>query len=44
MTTQDEHFLRTEEIPRSIKYFMTYNQQTELIQCYYALSKKISTQ
>ena len=37
MTTQDERYLRTVEIPRSIKFFMTHNQQTELIKCYYAL-------
>ena len=39
-TTQDEHRLRTVEIPDSIKLFMTHNQNTQLIQCHYAVSKE----
>ena len=39
-TTQDEHRLRTVEIPDPIKFFMTHNQNTQLIQCHYAVSKE----
>ena len=39
-TTQDEHRLCTVEIPDSIKIFMTHNQNTQPIQCHYAVSKK----
>ena len=39
-TTQDEHGLRTPEIPDSIKFFMTHNQNTQPIQYHYALSKE----
>ena len=38
--TQDENRLRTVEIPNSIKFFMTHNQQTQPIQCHYAVSKE----
>ena len=33
-TTQDEHRLRTVEIPELIKFFLTHNQNTQPIQCY----------
>ena len=33
-TTQDEHRLRTVEIPDSIKFFLTHNQNTQPIQCH----------
>ena len=39
-TTQDEHRLRTVEIPESIKFFMTNNLNTQPIQCNYAVSKE----
>ena len=39
-TTQDEHRLRTVEISDSIKLFMTHNQNTQPIQCHYAVSKE----
>ena len=39
-TTQDEHRLRTVEIPDSIYFFMTPNQNTKPIQCHYAVSKE----
>ena len=39
-TTQDEHHLRTFEIPDSIKFFVTHNQNTQPIQCHYAASKE----
>ena len=39
-TTQDEHRLRTVKIPDSIKIFMKHNQQTQPIQCQYAVSKE----
>ena len=39
-TTQDEHRLRTVEKPDSIKFFMTHNQNTQPIQCHYAVSKQ----
>ena len=39
-TTQDELRLRTVEIPDSIKFFMTHNQNTQPIQCHYAVSKE----
>ena len=39
-TTQDEHRLRTVEIPDSIKFFMTHNQNAQPIQCHYAVSKE----
>ena len=39
-TTQDEHRLRTVEIPDSIKFFMTHNQNTQPMQCHYAVSKE----
>ena len=39
-TTQDEHRLRTVEIPDSIKFFMTHNQNTQPKQYHYAVSKK----
>ena len=39
-TTQDEHRLWTEEVPDSIKFFMTHNQKTQPIQCHYAVSKE----
>ena len=39
-TTQDEHRLRTVEIPESIKFFMTHNLNTQPIQCNYAVSKE----
>ena len=38
--TQDEHRLRTVEIPDSIKFFMTHNQNTQPIQCQHAVSKE----
>ena len=41
-TTQDKHRLRTVEIPESIKFFMTHNQNTQPIQCHYAVSKEYS--
>ena len=41
-TTQDERSLRTVEIRDSIKFFMTHNQNTQPIQCHYAVSKKHS--
>ena len=37
-TTQDEHRLRTVETPDAAKFFMTHNQQTQPIQCHYAVS------
>ena len=39
-STQDEHRLRTVEIPDSINFFMTHNQNTQPIQCHYAVSKE----
>ena len=39
-TTRDEHRLRTVEIPDSIKFFMTHNQNTQPIECHYAVSKE----
>ena len=39
-TTQDEHRLRTVEIPESIKFFKTHNQNTQPVQCHYAVSKE----
>ena len=39
-TTQDEHRLKTVEIPESIKFFMTHNQNTKPMQCHYAVSKE----
>ena len=39
-TRQDEHRLRTVEIPDSIKIFMTHNQNTQIIECHYAVSKE----
>ena len=39
-TTQDEHRLRTVEAPDLIKYFMTHNQNTQPIQCHYAVSRE----
>ena len=39
-TTQDEHRLRTVEIPETIKFFMAHNTNTQLIQCHYAVSKE----
>ena len=39
-TTHNDHRLRTVEIPDSIKFFMTHNQNTEPIQCQYAVSKE----
>ena len=33
-TSQDEHRLRTVEIPDSITFFMTHNQNTQPIQCH----------
>ena len=39
-TTQDEHRLRPVEIPDLIKFFLTHNQNTQPIQCHYAVSKK----
>ena len=39
-TTQDEHRLRTVEIPDSIKFFVTHNQNTQPIECNYAVSKE----
>ena len=38
-TTQDEHRLRTVEIPESIKIFMTHDQNTQPIQCQFAVSR-----
>ena len=38
--TQDEHRLRTVEIPDSIKFFMKHNQNSQHIQCHYAVSKE----
>ena len=38
--TQDEHRLDTVEIPDSIEFFITHNQNTHPIQCHYAVSKK----
>ena len=37
---QDEHCLRTVEIPDSIKFIMARNQNTQPIQCHYAVSKE----
>ena len=34
-TTQNEHRLRTVEIPDSIKFFMMHNQNTQSIRCHY---------
>ena len=39
-STEDEHRLRTVEIPDSINFFMTHNQKTQPIQGHYALSKE----
>ena len=39
-TTQGKHRLRTVEIPDSIKFFMTHNQNTQPIQYHYAVSKE----
>ena len=39
-TTQDKHRLRTVEIPDSMKFFMTHNQNTQPIQCHYSVSKE----
>ena len=39
-TIQDEHRLRTVEIPESFKLFMTHKQNTQPIQCHYAVSKE----
>ena len=39
-TTQDEHRLKTVKIADSINFFMTHNQQTQPIQCHYAVSKE----
>ena len=39
-TTQDKHRLRTVEILDSFKFFMTQNQNTQPIQCHYAVSKE----
>ena len=39
-TTQDEHRLRTVEIPESFKFFMTHNLNTQPIQSNYAVSKE----
>ena len=39
-TTQDEHCLRTVEIPDTINLFMTNNQHTQPIQCHYDVSKE----
>ena len=39
-TTQGEHRLHTVEIPDSIKFFMTPNQNTQPIQCHYAVYKE----
>ena len=39
-TTQDEHCLRTVEIPDSIEFFMTHKQNTQPLQCHYAVSKE----
>ena len=39
-TTQDEHRLRTDEIPDCIKFLMTDKQNTQPIQCQYAVSKE----
>ena len=39
-TTQDEHRLCTVEIPDSINFFMTHNQNTQPIECHYAVSKE----
>ena len=39
-TTQDKHSLRTVELPDLIKFFMTHNQNTQTIQCHYAVSKE----
>ena len=39
-TTNDEHHLRTVEIPDSMKLFMTHNQNTQPLQCHYAVSKE----
>ena len=38
--TQDEHRLRTVEIPHSIKFCMALNQDTQPTQCHYAVSKE----
>ena len=39
-TTQDEHRLRTVEIPESFQFFMTHNLNPQPIQCNYAVSKE----
>ena len=39
-TTQDEHCLRTVEIPDTINFFMTNHQHTQPIQCHYDVSKE----
>ena len=38
-TSQDEHRLRTVEVPDLTKFFMMHNQKTQPIQCRYAVSK-----
>ena len=39
-TGEDEHRLRTVDIPDSIKFFMTHNPNPQPIQCHYAVSKE----
>ena len=39
-TKQDEHRLRTVEIPDSFKFFMAHNQNTQPKDCHYAVSKE----
>ena len=39
-TTQDDHRLKTVEIPDFIKFFMTHNRNTQPIQCHCAVSKE----
>ena len=39
-TRHDKHRLRTVEILDSINFFMTHNENTQTIQCHYAVSKE----
>ena len=42
-TTKDEHRLLTVEVLDSIKFVMTHNQNTQPIQCHYAVSREHNT-
>ena len=39
-TAQEDHLLRVVEVPDSVKFFITHNQQTQPIQCQCAVSKE----